>query len=103
MTSITKHTNSLRRYVYTIIGIHAAGLTLFFPMFVLGILGTIGTFTLMWFYLDLMYEIEKTNRNNLIRLIKSANNEYTKEILVRELWYADLNSLGAEPLHEYRL
>jgi len=103
MTSITKHTKSLKYYVYTVVGIHVAGLTAFFPMFVLSIVGIIGTFILMWCYVDLMYEIEKSNRNNLIRLIETSTNEYTKELLIEQLWYADMHSLGSDPLHEYRL
>tara|TARA_B100001287_G_scaffold265582_1_gene258661 strand:- start:1300 stop:1452 length:153 start_codon:yes stop_codon:yes gene_type:complete len=50
-----------------------------------------------------MYKIEKQNRDNLILLINAAENESTKKILLEELWYADLNSLGAEPIHDYRI
>ena len=103
MGHITKHTKSLKYYVYTVVGIHVAGLTAVFPVFVLSILGTIGTATMLWLYIDLMYEIERTNRNNLLKLIKAAKDDYTKELLLKELWYADLHSLGADPLHEYRL
>ena len=103
MTSITKHTKSLKYYVYTVVGIHVAGLTAFFPMFVLSIVGTLGTAVMLWLYIDLMYEIEKSNRNNLIRLIETSTNEYTKELLIEQLWYADMHSLGSDPLHEYRL
>ena len=103
MTSITKHTKSLKYYVYTVIGIHVAGITALFPSFVFGLLFVITTFYILYKYVELVYLIEQSNRNNLIMLINATENESTRKLLLQELWYADLYSLGAEPLHDYRL
>ena len=47
--------------------------------------------------------MEQANRDNLIRLINATNNDSTKKLLLEELWYADLHSLGNEPMHERML
>jgi len=39
----------------------------------------------------------------LIMLINATENESTRKILLNELWYADLNSLGAEPFNDLRI
>tara|TARA_B100000927_G_C16413155_1_gene448114 strand:+ start:210 stop:521 length:312 start_codon:yes stop_codon:yes gene_type:complete len=103
MTSITKHTKSLKTYAYSILFTHLGVFTYFFPGLVFGFIFTIATFIILYCWVDLMYKIEKQNRDNLILLINAAENESTKKILLEELWYADLNSLGAEPIHDYRI
>ena len=40
--------------------------------------------------------MEQANRDNLIMLINATENESTRNLLLTELWYADLHSLGAE-------
>ena len=35
--------------------------------------------------------------------INATENESTREILLDELWHADLNSLGAQPLNDLRI
>jgi len=54
-------------------------------------------------WVELTYQIEQANRDNLIMLISSTENESTRNILLQELWYADLHSLGGEPLNDLRL
>lgn len=103
MTSITKHTNSLKIYTYAIIFAHLIPFTYLFPRVVITVVGVAGTFILLWSYFEFMYEIEQTNRNNLIKLINASENETTRQLLLKELWYADLNSLGGEPLHDVRI
>ena len=43
------------------------------------------------------------NHINLIMLINATEYEPTKKLLLQELWYADLNSLGADSVVEYRI
>tara|TARA_B100000900_G_C20558848_1_gene707984 strand:- start:142 stop:453 length:312 start_codon:yes stop_codon:yes gene_type:complete len=102
MTSITKHTKSLKYYVYTVLGIHVAGITALFPSFVFGLVFVITTFYILYKYVELVYQIEQSNRENLLMLISSTENESTRKILLQELWYADLHSLGGEPLNDIR-
>lgn len=102
MTSITKHTKSLKYYVYTVLGIHVAGITALFPSFVVGLVFVIATFYILFKYVELVYQIEQSNRENLLMLISSTENESTRKILLQELWYADLHSLGGEPLNDIR-
>ena len=102
MTSITKHTKSLKYYVYTVLGIHVGGITALFPSFVFGLVFVIATFYILFKYVELVYQIEQSNRENLLMLISSTENESTRKILLQELWYADLHSLGGEPLNDIR-
>ena len=103
MTSITKHTKSLKYYTYSILLAHLFLITFFMPKFVFGFMFVITTFYILYKYVELVYQIEQSNRDNLIMLISATENESTRKLLLQELWYADLYSLGAEPLHEYRL
>ena len=103
MTSITKHTNSLKIYTYAVIFAHLIPFTYLFPRLVMTVVGVVGTFMLMWSYIDLMYQIETSNRDNLIRLINATENKFTKELLLTELRYADLHGLAGEPLKDYRI
>ena len=102
MTSITKHTKSLKYYVYAVLGIHVGGITALFPSFVFGLVFVIATFYILFKYVELVYQIEQSNRENLLMLISSTENESTRKILLQELWYADLHSLGGEPLNDIR-
>ena len=100
MTSITKHTNSLKTYTYCILGAHFIALSYFFPTISFTFIGTIITFLLLFKWVELVYTIEQANRNNLILLINATDNANTKKLLLQELWYADLHSLGGEPLND---
>ncbi len=54
----------------------------------------------MYKWVELCYQIEQSNRENLITLINATENESTRKILLEELWYADLHSLGGEPVYK---
>jgi hypothetical protein len=60
-------------------------------------------FLLLYKWVELIYTIEQTNRDNLIMLINTTDNKNTRELLLQELWYADLHSLGGEPLNDLRI
>ena len=53
--------------------------------------------------MELTYQVEKSNRDNLIALINATEYEATRKLLLQELWYADLHSLSSDPIHEYRI
>ena len=104
MTSITKHTNSLKTYAYTVLFAHIGIFTYFFPGLVFGLIFTIATFIILFLWVDLTYKIEQQNRDNLIILINATENEITKSILLNELWLNDLHSIGGLNLeHDYRI
>ena len=103
MGHISKHTKSLKYYTYSILLAHLFIITFLIPKFVFGLVFLVATFYILYKYVELVYQIEQANRNNLIMLINATENESTRKFLLQELWYADLYSLGAEPLHEYRL
>ena len=60
-------------------------------------------FMLLYKWVELIYLIEQSNRDNLIMLIHATDNESTREILLNELWLADLNSLAGQPLNDLRI
>tara|TARA_Y100000114_G_C11722960_1_gene309458 strand:+ start:210 stop:524 length:315 start_codon:yes stop_codon:yes gene_type:complete len=104
MTSITKHTKSLKTYAYSVLFAHLGALTYFYPGLVFGFIFTIATFIILFLWVDLTYKIEQQNRDNLIILINATENETTKSILLNELWLNDLHSLGGLNLeHDYRI
>ena len=104
MTSITKHTNSLKTYAYAVLFTHLGIFTYFFPGLVFGLIITIATFIILFLWVDLTYKIEQQNRDNLIILINATENEITKSILLNELWLNDLHSIGGLNLeHDYRI
>ena len=102
MTSITKHTNSLKKYAYSILGAHICLLFYFYTVQMIYIIFVPGTFFVLYKWVELVYQIEQSNRENLLMLISSTENENTRKLLLQELWYADLNSLGGEPLNDIR-
>ena len=100
---ISKYTKSLKIYAYSLLGIHIFAFTYFFPLVVFTFVASITMFLILYKWIELTYQIEQANRDNLIMLISTTENESTKQLLLEELWYADLNSLGGEPIHGYRL
>ena len=103
MGHISKHTKSLKYYTYSILLAHLFIITFLIPKFVFGLVFLVATFYILYKYVELVYQIEQSNRDNLLMLISSTKNESTRKILLDELWYADLHSLGAEPLNDYRI
>jgi len=100
---ISEYTKSLKIYAYTLLGGHVFILAYFYPLLVLKLICAPLMFLLLYKWVELIYTIEQSNRDNLIMLINTTENESTRKILLNELWYADLNSLGAEPLNDLRI
>jgi len=100
---ISEYTKSLKTYAYTLLGGHVFILAYFYPLLVLKLICAPLMFLLLYKWVELIYTIEQSNRDNLIMLINTTENESTRKILLNELWYADLNSLGAEPLNDLRI
>tara|TARA_B100001057_G_scaffold425109_1_gene448308 strand:- start:4002 stop:4307 length:306 start_codon:yes stop_codon:yes gene_type:complete len=100
---ISEYTKSLKTYTYSLLGIHIFAFTYFFPTIVFTFVASVSMFLVLYKWVELTYQIEQANRDNLIMLISTTKNESTKQILLNELWYADLHSLGGEPIHEYRI
>ncbi len=100
---ISEYTKSLKTYAYTLLGGHVFILAYFYPLLILKMICAPLMFLLLYKWIELIYTIEQSNRDNLIMLINTTENESTRKILLNELWYADLNSLGAEPLNDPRI
>ena len=100
---ISEYTKSLKRYAYSILGGHIFVLAYFYPLLVLKMICVPLMFLLLYKWVELVYTVEQANRDNLIALINTTENESTKQLLLTELWYADLNSLGGEPLNDLRI
>jgi len=98
---ISEYTKSLKIYAYSILGVHLFAFAYFYPIQLIYIIFVPGTFFLLYKWVELVYQIEQSNRDNLIMLINATENDSTKKLLLEELWYADLHSLSAEPF-EYR-
>ena len=97
---IDQYVRSVHIQIATVIGLHLFAFTYFFPLVVFTFVASIIMFLVLYKWIELTYQIEQANRDNLIALINATENESTRNILLQELWYADLNSLGGEP--EYK-
>ena len=100
---ISEYTKSLKTYAYCILGAHFIALCYVFPMAVFTVLCSIFMFLVLYKWIELVYDIEQANRDNLIMLIHATDNESTREILLNELWLADLHSIGGQPLNDLRI
>ena len=100
---ISEYTKSLKIYAYTLLGGHVFILAYFYPLLVLKLICAPLMFLLVYKWVELIYTIEQSNRDNLIMLINTTENESTREILLNELWLADLHSIGGQPLNDLRI
>ena len=100
---ISEYTKSLKTYAYTLLGGHVFILAYFYPLLVLKLICAPLMFLLLYKWVELIYTIEQSNRDNLIMLIHATDNESTREVLLNELWLADLNSLAGQPLNDLRI
>ena len=100
---ISEYTKSLKIYAYTLLGGHVFILAYFYPLLVLKLICAPLMFLLLYKWVELIYTIEQSNRDNLIMLINTTENESTREILLNELWLADLHSIGGQPLNDLRI
>lgn len=100
---ISEYTKSLKIYAYTLLGGHLFILAYFNPLLVFKMICVPAMFMLLYKWVELVYTMEQANRDNLIMLINATENESTRNLLLTELWYADLNSLAGEPLNDLRI
>lgn len=100
---IDQYVRSVHIQIATVIGLHFLVIGYFYPMFLITITFVPAMFYIFWCWISFLYEIENHNRDILIKMINDTEYEPTRKILLEELWYADLHSLGGEPLHEYRI
>jgi len=98
--AIKKYVRSVHIQLATVIGLHILFVAYYYPIQLLYIIFVPGTFFILYKWVELCYQIEQSNRENLIMLINATENESTRKILLEELWYADLHSLGGQP--EYK-
>ena len=98
--SIQDYVKSVRTLLFTVIVFHLSVLAYFYPIVVTSIIFVPATFFFLYKWIELTYQIENANRENLIMLINATENESTRKILLEELWYADLHSLGGNPIYK---
>ena len=100
---IQQYVRSVHIQLATVIGLHFLVFAYFYPETAIGLMFVPGTFYILYKWMELTYQVEKSNRDNLIALINATEYEATRKLLLQELWYADLHSLGDNPIHEYRI
>ena len=100
---IQQYVRSVHIQLATVIGLHFLVFAYFYPETAIGIIFVPGTFYILYKWMELTYQVEQSNRENLIALINATEYEATRKLLLQELWYADLHSLGSDPIHEYRI
>ena len=98
--SIQDYVKSVKILLFTVIVFHLSVLTYFYPVQLLSIIFVPGTFFILYKWVELTYKLEQSNRDNLIALINATEYEPTRKLLLEELWYADLHSLGGEPVYK---
>ena len=91
---IDKYVHSVQTKLLTFIVLHILFIGFFYPMFLYICIMIPATFYLFWNWIKITYEIETSQRSHLIGLINQTDNPHTKKLLLDELWYADLHSLG---------
>ena len=98
--SIQDYVKSVKILLFTVIVFILSVLTYFYPSTTVSIIFVPGTFFILYKWVELTYKLEQSNRDNLIALIKATEYEPTRKLLLEELWYADLHSLGGEPVYK---
>jgi len=93
MTHVTKYTNSLRTYAIAIASAHIVGLGWLFPEVIIMIVVPPIIFYLLFLYCELMFEIEVGYRQRLLKAIREADNQLTKDVLTWELMLYEEHSL----------
>ena len=100
---IEQYVHSVHIQLATVIGLHILVLGYFYPFAVITSIFVPATYFILYKWIELIYIIEQANRDNLIMLIKSTEYEPTRKILLQELHYADMHSLGGDPVVEIRI
>lgn len=101
--AIDNYVKSVRILLATVISFHYLVFAYFYPETAISLIFAPATFYILYKWIELTYQVEKSNRDNLIALINATEYEATRKLLLQELWYHDLHSLSSDPIHEYRL
>lgn len=97
---IEQYVHSVHIQLATVIGLHILVLGYFYPIAVITSIFVPATYFILYKWIELIYQIENANRDNLIMLINATEYEPTKKLLLQELCYADMYSLGGDPVVE---
>lgn len=100
---IEQYVHSVHIQLATVIGLHILVLGYFYPIAVITSIFVPATYFILYKWIELIYQIENANRDNLIMLINATEYEPTKKLLLQELVYADMYSLGGDPVVEIRI
>lgn len=99
---LSKHTSSLKTYVYCVAGAHILLLTFFFPMFVLYTVALTLALVVSYVWVDLIHTIEEAHRMDILNLIYTSDCQETIHLLAYELYLHDENSLaGHRPFNTH--
>lgn len=91
---ITKWLSSYRTYSLAVVYTHILIFAFFFPYVIIYTFATVCIFVFFYVWCELNYQIETTNRLQLVRMIKETDNEVTKDILRYELYLHDKHSMS---------
>ena len=93
MSHVTKYTNSLRNYAMAVLGVHLVALGWLFPHVLMFIVVPPAIFYLLFLWCEIMYEVEVGTRLRLIKQIREADNQITKDVLTWELMLHEEHSI----------
>ena len=85
MSHVTKYTNSLRNYAIAVASAHVVALCWLFPHVIMFIVVPPAIFYLLFLWCELVYEIDVVHRQKLLKKIREADNDLTREVLTWEL------------------
>ena len=85
MNHVTKYTNSLRNYAIAVASAHIVAFAWLYPMALMYIIVGPVMFYVLFLWCELMYEIDVGHRQRLIKAIREADNQITKDVLTWEL------------------
>jgi len=98
---LSKHTSSLKTYVYCVAGAHILLFTFFFPKIVFCTIAMVLLLIVMYMWVDLIHTIEEAHRMDILNLIYTSDCQETIHLLSYELHLHDQNSLaGHRPFNE---
>ena len=72
---IQQYVQSVQIQLATIIGLHFLVFTYFYPETAIGLIFVPATFYILYKWMELTYQVEKSNRDNLIALINATEYE----------------------------
>jgi hypothetical protein len=85
MNHVTKYTNSLRNYAFAVASAHIVVFAWLYPMALMYIIVGPVMFYVLFLWCELTYEIDVGHRQRLIKAIREADNQITKDVLTWEL------------------